>query len=145
MHLPQTKYEFNLSELRTVQGLPDLLPHQDLQDCIICLEPIQLTSTLRELPCTHLFHQGCVDDWLCNFAPRCPICRKTFYNLCSPRKSAPAGVERRRSSAARTGNDHTHGPLCSLKHWCKKRLSGHAVTNTDSGPAEQRQQTMEEQ
>ncbi|KAL3466415.1 hypothetical protein BJX64DRAFT_250845 [Aspergillus heterothallicus] len=149
MHPLQTKYEFNLSELPTFQGPPDILPHRDVQECIICLEPILSTSVLRKLPCTHLFHQSCVDDWVCNFSPRCPICRRTIYCLRGPRKSTPGLVETRQgSSSTQTGshvNDHIHGTFYSLKHWCKKRLSGHAqgtVTNTDSSPAEQRQQAI---
>ncbi|OJI96432.1 hypothetical protein ASPVEDRAFT_145934 [Aspergillus versicolor CBS 583.65] len=151
MHPPRaSKYELNLSELRTFQGLPDLLPHQDLQNCPICLEPILSTSVLRELPCTHLFHQSCVDDWVCNFAPKCPICREAFYYLRRLRKTSPAVVESRRTSSSsattRTGSqggEHVHGAFCSLKHWCKKRLGGHTqetTTTTDSSHAEQRQQ-----
>ncbi|OJJ62327.1 hypothetical protein ASPSYDRAFT_40977 [Aspergillus sydowii CBS 593.65] len=159
MHPPRTsKYEINLSELRTFEGLPDLLPNQDLQNCIICLEPILSTSVLRELPCTHLFHQSCVDDWVCNFSPKCPICRTAFYYLRRPRKSSPAvGDGRRVSSSSATTNragagshgiDHIHGTLCSLKHWCKKRLSGHTqetATTTNSSPDGQRQQVNREQ
>ncbi|BCS18871.1 uncharacterized protein APUU_11699S [Aspergillus puulaauensis] len=155
MHPPRTsKYEINLSELRTFEGLPDLLPHQDLRDCIICLEPILSTSVLRELPCTHLFHQSCVDDWVCNFAPKCPICRSAFYYLRCPRKQSPAVVERRRTSSSSNttrnggqGSEHAHGTFCSLKHWCKKRLSGHTqdAGTTTHGPAGQRQHENGEQ
>ncbi|KAE8406308.1 hypothetical protein BDV37DRAFT_269945 [Aspergillus pseudonomiae] len=122
-----SKYEFDLSNLRTFQGLPGIPPHQDLECCIICLEPIASTSVLREFPCGHLFHQVCADDWVCNFDSRCPICRQAFYYLRYPRmtKPPPPAViqESGRSSRWGSENVHTHGTFHSLKHWCKTRLS----------------------
>ena len=43
--------------------------------CCICYMPIHDESVMTELPeCNHLFHHGCVMDWL-NKNPKCPYCR----------------------------------------------------------------------
>ena len=52
--------------------------------CVICLEEFQDGDRLRVLPCSHLFHMGCIDKWLSGsfshkdcFTYGCPTCKKT--------------------------------------------------------------------
>lgn len=45
------------------------------QSCPICLEDVVPGAVLRHLPCTHRFHQSCIDNWLKQRAT-CPICLK---------------------------------------------------------------------
>lgn len=57
---------------------------QDQQDCcVICLENFVDGDTLRVLPCSHLFHTGCIDHWLLGTYSHfecettgCPMCKK---------------------------------------------------------------------
>jgi hypothetical protein len=42
--------------------------------CTICLCEYQEQEDVRRLPCMHLFHKECVDQWLPT-NKRCPICR----------------------------------------------------------------------
>lgn len=50
--------------------------------CSICLGDFDVEDSVRRLPCSHLFHQDCVDQWLIphtgQFSPnqRCPMCRE---------------------------------------------------------------------
>uniref|UniRef100_A0A8C4QIV9 RING-type E3 ubiquitin transferase n=1 Tax=Eptatretus burgeri TaxID=7764 RepID=A0A8C4QIV9_EPTBU len=44
------------------------------EKCTICLSIIEEGEDVRRLPCMHLFHQLCVDQWLLT-NKRCPICR----------------------------------------------------------------------
>lgn len=37
----------------------------------------------RRLPCMHLFHQGCVDQWLAT-SRKCPICRVDIETQLNP-------------------------------------------------------------
>lgn len=46
----------------------------DVEKCTICLCDFQEEEDVRRLPCMHLFHIECVDQWLPN-NKRCPICR----------------------------------------------------------------------
>ncbi|KRW99669.1 hypothetical protein PPERSA_03470 [Pseudocohnilembus persalinus] len=43
--------------------------------CLICQDDFQNLEKIRNLPCSHRFHEKCVDEWLSRNAV-CPICRK---------------------------------------------------------------------
>lgn len=47
--------------------------------CIICLDDFQPESSVRVLPCGHIFHAECIDEWLLakhHFS--CPLCGKSY-------------------------------------------------------------------
>ncbi len=44
-------------------------------DCSICLDKLN-TKTIKMLPCNHLFHKKCINEWL-KTSIQCPLC-KTF-------------------------------------------------------------------
>ncbi|KAK2920207.1 E3 ubiquitin-protein ligase Arkadia isoform X1 [Channa argus] len=44
------------------------------EKCTICLSVLEEGEDVRRLPCMHLFHQLCVDQWLLT-NKKCPICR----------------------------------------------------------------------
>jgi len=46
----------------------------ELPCCSICLCDYQDSELLRQLPCSHEFHQTCVDKWMASH-DTCPICR----------------------------------------------------------------------
>jgi len=48
-------------------------------ECAICLEEFQVNEGVANLPCNHLFHIACVQEWFKNNTT-CPICRN---NLCA--------------------------------------------------------------
>lgn len=43
--------------------------------CSICLEEITIKHLGRILPCKHIFHALCVDEWILNSSPCCPVCK----------------------------------------------------------------------
>lgn len=45
-----------------------------LEKCTICLSEFEEGEDVRRLPCMHLFHIECVDQWL-STNKKCPICR----------------------------------------------------------------------
>ncbi|XP_064645342.1 uncharacterized protein LOC135498811 [Lineus longissimus] len=47
---------------------------EDLEKCTICLCEFEEPEDVRRLPCMHLFHVECVDQWLMT-NKKCPICR----------------------------------------------------------------------
>ena len=47
---------------------------EDRPSCPICLGDFVNGDTVRVLPCKHLYHQKCVDQWLMVNAS-CPSCR----------------------------------------------------------------------
>ncbi|KAI9817182.1 MAG: hypothetical protein M1827_001294 [Pycnora praestabilis] len=58
------------------------LPHRVLPfaqaTCAICLNDFQShVSTVRQLPCGHIFHPDCVDTFFRNSSSLCPLCKKS--------------------------------------------------------------------
>lgn len=47
---------------------------EDSEKCTICLSQFEVDNDVRRLPCMHLFHKDCVDQWLVT-NKLCPICR----------------------------------------------------------------------
>ena len=44
--------------------------------CAICLDPYQsLVTVIRELPCGHIFHPECIDEFLTEISSLCPVCK----------------------------------------------------------------------
>jgi len=47
--------------------------------CPICLVPFQpLVTTIRELPCGHIFHPSCIDTLLLHTTSLCPVCKTSM-------------------------------------------------------------------
>jgi hypothetical protein len=46
---------------------------QDL--CVICQQNYKEDDLIRQLPCHHYYHQACIDPWLTEFSPKCPLCK----------------------------------------------------------------------
>lgn len=45
-----------------------------VQECIVCLEPMEPGTEVRTLPCMHVFHRACIEQWLGTASqPCCPI------------------------------------------------------------------------
>ncbi|KAG0450376.1 hypothetical protein HPP92_026787 [Vanilla planifolia] len=64
--------------------------------CAVCTEPFELGNLTREMPCKHIFHQGCILPWL-SLRNSCPVCRHLL----------PADEGRRRGDV--TGQDTVGG------------------------------------
>ncbi|KAJ5636731.1 uncharacterized protein N7484_010044 [Penicillium longicatenatum] len=50
--------------------------------CAICLDDFVVgSSTVRELPCGHIFDPGCIDPFLMENSSLCPLCKKSVLPL----------------------------------------------------------------
>lgn len=45
-----------------------------LARCSVCLCDLEQGECCRRLPCLHMFHKGCIDDWL-KRNRACPVCK----------------------------------------------------------------------
>lgn len=70
-------YHGRHSDLTNPGELPDA--------CVVCGDSLGDDSCYRQLPCSHIFHQPCIDTWLRTQDASCPVCRRTFYYLRMPR------------------------------------------------------------
>jgi len=61
---------------------------EELQ-CSVCFENFNLDEQVKKLPCNHMYHPQCIDQWLVHHNT-CPICRE------------PAAQDAQRSSNSRT-------------------------------------------
>ncbi|XP_006820823.1 RING finger protein 150-like [Saccoglossus kowalevskii] len=46
----------------------------DAECCAVCIDPYKSGEVIRVLPCKHLFHKACVDQWLVEHRT-CPMCK----------------------------------------------------------------------
>lgn len=45
-----------------------------IMECAICFESVTGSCQQRRLGCNHLYHKGCIDNWIVR-TPTCPLCR----------------------------------------------------------------------
>ncbi|KAH6838398.1 hypothetical protein B0I37DRAFT_244147 [Chaetomium sp. MPI-CAGE-AT-0009] len=43
-------------------------------NCVVCLDVFEDNSTVRALPCHHIFQSNCINGWLLNRHATCPLC-----------------------------------------------------------------------
>lgn len=66
--------------------------------CTICLCEFEDGEDVRRLPCMHLFHVPCVDQWL-GLNKRCPICRVDIEAQLCPSATIRCSMSANKSSA----------------------------------------------
>lgn len=42
-------------------------------DCPVCMSPMATGETVTTLPCKHQYHTACIEQWLTNSSPNCPL------------------------------------------------------------------------
>ncbi|KAJ4397297.1 hypothetical protein N0V93_001521 [Gnomoniopsis smithogilvyi] len=82
----------------TVTGITNASTATDYQPkCTICLEDYENRSTIiRELPCGHIYHPDCIDEFLCEISCLCPQCKASMLptGYCPPITNAMVRRER---------------------------------------------------
>lgn len=105
--------------------------------CAICLEPYQNRVTIiRELPCGHIFHPDCIDEFLSECSSLCPLCKACML----PRGYCPKVTNSmvRRERAIRRLRDRVEmdedlgrGPLKGRIHDWRSSLKKMMLKTTD--------------
>lgn len=43
--------------------------------CAVCVDEFKVGVPVRQLPCQHIFHPECIDEWLNEYSSVCPLCK----------------------------------------------------------------------
>lgn len=63
-------------QFKRVEPMNETLSENSVsQECCICLAKYKEREEVRQLPCSHLFHLRCVDQWL-RIISSCPLCKQ---------------------------------------------------------------------
>lgn len=49
--------------------------------CLICCEDYMEYDELSLLPCLHIFHSNCINNWLLKYSHKCPHCRQNIAKI----------------------------------------------------------------
>ena len=52
---------------------------EDNSECIICMENFGENELVKQLPCGHIFHGDCIDNWLIQ-QKNCPFCKADYLD-----------------------------------------------------------------
>ncbi|KAJ1926953.1 hypothetical protein IWQ60_003353 [Tieghemiomyces parasiticus] len=77
------------SQVGTSKGRVSTTTSRDQDGCVICLDPFKSKSQTRRLPCKHIFHLDCIDEWLVRKMSVCPLCKFDCAAYCL-NKAGPA-------------------------------------------------------
>lgn len=62
-------------------------------ECVICHDTFEIGfSSIRELPCGHIFDLACIDEWLLERSVRCPLCQTSVVSWGSIQAAATRGA-----------------------------------------------------
>ena len=70
--------KINIELLNKTTKLFNIIKLEELQiikECTICIDDYKIGNIVRQLKCSHTFHQECIDKWLVN-NNMCPNCRE---------------------------------------------------------------------
>jgi len=67
-------FEETLQEIESFTWPPTNMTHMNQKTCMICLTDFSVGDDCRRLPCRHVFHASCVNEWL-RRCTDCPICK----------------------------------------------------------------------
>lgn len=112
--------------------------------CHICLERFEHRSTIiRELPCGHIYHPDCIDEFLSRVSSLCPICKASMLppGYCPPvtnsmvRRELATRRLRGRVEVDESDDESTHhGRVRSWGSSVKKRLFSVTTANPPANP-----------
>ena len=70
--------------------------------CVICVEDYRIGERVKELPCRHIFHPLCIDEWLNNHSSLCPLCKVNLRTAVAEDRLSDSGDDASSIGGSRT-------------------------------------------
>jgi hypothetical protein len=70
------KYAEDKQMTTQMKDLRGAKPNFTGQECAICYEDCTLSTHTKLVPCGHIFHPGCIQQWYAHGGTTCPLCRQ---------------------------------------------------------------------
>ncbi|XP_044482223.1 E3 ubiquitin-protein ligase SIRP1-like [Mangifera indica] len=84
------------AQKEAVEAMPSVKV-AETSECSVCLEDFEIGEEVKEMPCKHKFHSGCILPWL-ELHSSCPVCR---YQM-------PADESKLESERSRNSRENEH-------------------------------------
>ncbi|KAJ1982196.1 hypothetical protein H4R34_001792 [Dimargaris verticillata] len=94
-----------VGRLREITSLSTSSLRSSHDKCAICLEHLRREKCARQLPCHHVYHMGCIDQWLTEKSAICPICRFDCAKYCLAKAGPKARKDLKESSGSTTDTE----------------------------------------
>ena len=106
---------FISKKIKTTDALINTIPttvvtenlSEEERSCPICLSEMEVGTEVRNLPCNHIFHKGCVDEWL-RVNASCPTCRFNIQPVEDEEEGSAAGGYSELSNLPRNSANPVH-------------------------------------
>ena len=98
-------------------------------DCAICLEEWVSGMIVKEIPCKHRFHGGCIEKWL-GMHGSCPVCR---YAMPAEEEEREKKGEEREEGGGRRREIWVSFSFGGMRRTEEERESGGDVNGANSG------------
>lgn len=94
--------------------------------CAICLDDfVHDETSVRELPCNHIFHPECIDPFLRDNSSLCPLCKKTAL----PAGFCPVAVTNIMVRRERLTRRVREGRRAAMQGYLQNRMGGSALSS----------------
>lgn len=61
-------------------GSHRVIDAENPEECTICLDTLNKGDPIETLPCKHIFHKVCIEEWLKQGKAVCPTCRRGIFD-----------------------------------------------------------------
>lgn len=83
----------------TIEKKEDLEEEEEANECVICMEELNMKEEATVDACTHVFCYDCIDKWS-KTENTCPLCKKRFHQIRvkNPKGTTPKGRKKRQKT-----------------------------------------------